>query len=395
MSEETLVPVRKPRVNYDLNYDVFQLLKDEPFYACISRHISKKASMSIPTAGVRVNERGYFELIYNPKFILSLNPDQRRGLLKHEFLHIIWEHVTSRKKEEDQHHFWNLATDLAINSWIPHEELPEGGCVPGEGPFSTFPRKLMSEAYFLRILQEKEKFSQVGNMGDHSQWGQNMENLSNEAKDIMKRMVAKRARDLMEEAAKESAERGWGSVPSELQKQILAALQNFVDWKGVLRYFIKTSQRGEKRGTMRRLNRRFPYQHPGKKTVRHAKLLIGVDMSGSVSDKLLQMFFAELIALSKFATFTVAPFDTEVLTELVYEWKRGTIPNLERVKCGGTCFNCITDFANEGHYDGLIILTDMQAPAPGPCKVQRLWLTDEENFERPYFATNEQVVPIR
>jgi predicted metal-dependent peptidase len=33
-----------------------------------------------------------------------------------------------------------------------------------------------------------------------------------------------------------------------------------VDWKKVLRYFVKTSQRANKSTTIKRINRRYPYK---------------------------------------------------------------------------------------------------------------------------------------
>ena len=94
------------------------------------------------------------------------------------------------------------------------------------------------------------------------------------------------------------------------------------------------------------------------------------------------------------ASFTVVPFDTEVDESKVYEWKKGQNKKTERVLCGGTCFEAPTKWANENTVDGLIILTDMEAPKPGRCKAQRLWLTDERGASRPYFQTNERVIPI-
>ncbi len=53
---------------------------------------------------------------------------------------------------------------------------------------------------------------------------------------------------------------------------------------------------------------------------------------------------------------------------------------------GGTCFDAPTKFVNEtGGFDGLIICTDMEAPKPVRCNVQRLWITDEYHGNRPYF----------
>ena len=56
---------------YDLDLHVFRLLMDEPFFAALSRRISKTADSSIPTAGVRVTPEGKLEMIYNPDFMGS------------------------------------------------------------------------------------------------------------------------------------------------------------------------------------------------------------------------------------------------------------------------------------------------------------------------------------
>ena len=82
---------------FDLNKHAAKLLFSEPFFASISRRIDKKASKEIPTAGVRVNEQhGRYELIYNPEFFEELTEVQRLGVLKHEFYHLIFEHVGGR-----------------------------------------------------------------------------------------------------------------------------------------------------------------------------------------------------------------------------------------------------------------------------------------------------------
>ena len=157
---------------------------------------------------------------------------------------------------------------------------------------------------------------------------------------------------------------------------------------------MKTSQRSSKRSTVRKLNKRFPYIHAGKKVTRQAKIAISIDQSGSVSDGMLAAFFAELNTLSKLAEFTVIPFDTEVDEAQVFVWKKGQKKNWERVLCGGTCFNAPTKYVNKQNFDGHIILTDMEAPKPGRSKCQRMWLTDENGKANPYFNTLERVIAI-
>jgi predicted metal-dependent peptidase len=209
-------------------------------------------------------------------------------------------------------------------------------------------------------------------------------------------MAKQRLKEAIKEAASEAAgsAKGWGSISGQVKKEIIKRLETKVDWKKVLRYFIKTSQRSNRSASVKRINRRYAYIHPGKKVNRQAKIAVAIDQSGSVSDSMLEAFFAELNKLSNLASFTVVPFDTEVDPSKVYEWKKGQNKKAERVMCGGTCFEAPTKWANENSVDGLIILTDMEAPKPGRCKAQRLWLTDERGASRPYFKTNERVIPI-
>jgi len=101
---------------------------------------------------------------------------------------------------------------------------------------------------------------------------------------------------------------------------------------------------------------------------------------------MLTAFFAELNSLAKIAEFTVVPFDTRVDPEKNWVWKKGQNRKTERTMYGGTCFDAPTKFVNEtGGFDGLIICTDMEAPKPVACRVQRMWITDEYHGQRPYF----------
>jgi predicted metal-dependent peptidase len=233
----------------------------------------------------------------------------------------------------------------------------------------------------------------TGQLDDHSGWDEE----GDEASAAANQMAKERLKQAMKEAASEASKspNGWGSVGGELKKEIIKRLETKVDWKKVLRYFIKTSQRANKSSTVRRINRRYAYIHPGKKVKRQAKIAIAIDQSGSVSDEMLESFFGELGKLAKIASFTVIPFDTTVNDKLVYEWQKGKSHKAERVMCGGTCFNAPTEYVNKrGDFDGVIILTDMEAPKPVRCKAQRMWLTDERGASRPYFQTNERVIAV-
>jgi len=384
-------------MTFDLNRHTARLLRNEPFFASLSRRIDKKASTNVPTAGVRVNPNtGHFEMLYNPQFFEGISDDHKQGVLMHEFYHLVFEHVTGRLPAEGMSKIWNQATDLAINSHLIGK-LPEGALIPGEGYFEEFPIGRSADEY-LEILKKKQEENEENGEGgegegdpgtwdDHSGWGEG-DNTSNEiAKERLKEAVKKAA----EEASKTNS---WGSVSQGLRQEIIDSITAKVDWRKVLRYFIKTSQKASKRSTIKKINRRYAYVHPGKKVQRQAKIAIAIDQSGSVDNGMLTKFFNELNNLSKLAEFTVIPFDHDVKPELVYVWKKGTHKKKERVLTGGTCFNAPTDYVNENGFDGMIVLTDLYAPKPKRAKCQRMWMTTAECAAHPYFTTNERIIVV-
>ena len=225
-------------------------------------------------------------------------------------------------------------------------------------------------------------------LDDHSDWG----NVPDTTKEIAK----ERLKDTVRKAAQEASKAGsWGTVSGTCRKDITdRLLTTKVDWRNVLRYFIKTSQKANRRSTIKRINKRYPYIHPGRKQTRQAKIAISIDQSGSVGDAMLQAFFAELNKLAELAEFTVIPFDSDVAEDKVFTWKKGESKTWERVLCGGTCFDAPTKYVNEGSFDGHIILTDMCAPKPRASKCQRMWMTTDYYAKNPYFKTNERVIGI-
>lgn len=420
-------------MSFDLNFSVFRLLKREPFFAAISRHITKIPSKAIPTAGVRVNpDSGYFEMLYNPEFFDSLgggDPVRQEtevlAVLKHEFYHLLFDHVTGRLPEEGMNLNWNIATDLAINTHIA-DELPALALIPGRihkdpktgkesDMFLNMEPGLSAEQYYALVKEKRKAKQQAKENGeggsgqpssgdqpgdgepstfdDHSMWAnEGTDNVDSVTRQIAAERVKEAIKDAVEQVVKEG--RGWGSVSSKMQSEIMERLKSVVDWRSVLRYFVKTSQAANRSNSMKKINRRYPYIHSGRKTSRTAKIAISIDQSGSVHDGMLAAFFSELNKLAEIATFTVVPFDDAVFEDKVYEWKKGTKHKRERVLCGGTNFDAPTDYVNKHNFDAHLILTDMYAPKPKASKCQRMWMTTEDCARSPYFQTNERIISI-
>jgi len=410
--------------DFNLNDHMHRLLMREAFFAPLSRQIDKEATTAIPTAGVRINpDTGYFELKYNPTFFEGLTDEQRSGVLIHEFYHLVFEHVTGRlpdelagamsgnpsREQQQLFKLWNIAADLSINCLIGRENLPEQCCYPGVGMFEDLPSGQTAEWYYAEVKKMADEAKQnqdgegdgqggegsggfdpdqAGQFDDHGSW-------SDEASKEMQEIAKQRLQEAVKKAAQEASQsNSWGSVSSQVRKDILDRITPRVDWKKVLRYFCKTSQRADRRSTPKRLNRRYAYIHPGRRVKRTANIAISIDQSGSVDDAMLAAFYSELNKLSSIATFTVIPFDDKVFEDKVYTWKKGETRKWERVLCGGTNFDAPTEYVNAHGFDGHIVLTDLMAPKPKASKCQRMWLTTKYYADRPYFKTNERIIAI-
>jgi len=398
-------PINGKETEFDLDFRIHKLLQDEPFFARVSRYVTKTATRSIPTCGVILNKDTMnFELIYNPSFMSSLPLEQQLGVLMHEFYHIALAHCTGRKIEGIPFKLQNIGMDLAINS-LPNMlgKLPDIACVPGiPGPFEAFPQGKTFEWYLKQLQKEieKNKDNDVGDSFDsHDGWME--ESDEDESMDNVKKIAAQKIKDIIIKAADECDKAqtegngdGWGSVSHEVRKLIKDSLAHKLDPRSIFNYFCKTSIRATRKHRITKINKRWPYIHPGRCWERRAKIGIAVDQSGSVSDEMLEKIFSWMNGLAKFVEFTVIPFDDKVFEKQIYVWKKGEKHKRERVLCGGTDFNAPTDYANKSDLDAIVIFTDLCAGKPKACRVPRLWITDNYHSTRPYFTTNERILVI-
>ena len=393
---------------FPIDVHVVSLIQESPFFAALSWYIRKVPTRDIPTAGIAYDPV-YDELAmyYNPEFMAPKTKLQVKAILVHELYHVVFEHVTSRRREP--HYVWNIATDLAINSLIvesygkgDHEATLPDGLYPGLRPkydqdpkneltkeqkeaataladlIENFPVGKASEWYFDRLMEVAQQHGE-GMMGlgivpldDHDLW----DSLSEEARERIKTRV----KALVERAVRhaDSTSNGWGSIPASTREEIRKLVSNTVDWRAVLRQFVGFSLRGDRAKSIKKINKRYPYIHPGVKRGYLAKLLIAVDQSGSVDDASLSLVSGELSSLTRHVTIDVVAFDTEVDRESLFTWRKGqALSQFKRTRCGGTNFDAPTQFVgapeNKGRWDALLIVTDGECCAPQSSVIRRAY----------------------
>jgi predicted metal-dependent peptidase len=143
----------------------------------------------------------------------------------------------------------------------------------------------------------------------------------------------------------------------------------------MVRIFCASSGRTRIRHTIKRISKRYGTR-PGIKVQRLQRLLVALDTSGSIDQKMLEEFFAEVHGAWKVgATVVIVECDADVQRSYDY---RGRPP--KGVKGGGgTEFEPVFKWMREQRpFDGVLYLTDGYGPAPSSrpnCKL--LWVIAE------------------
>jgi len=279
---------------------------------------------------------------------------QRLAILKHEMLHILYKHITTRR-ENYIHEPWNYATDCALNQHINTKHLPDGCIIPdtlSKLIKADVPENQSSEFYYelikdkCSVVYEKGKES-----GDHTIWEESIgdEELQ---QDMTKKMI---------ENAQNETIKSKGNVPNECNVWLeLHTRISEVNWKKVLRGIVGNKRIGT-RSTIMRQDRRFPNRQDlrGKIKDRKFNLLVIVDVSGSMSDKAIVTTLGEV---SHICNFTKTDVDLiQIDTEAYLPEKLSkTTKTVSRKGSGGTEIHSALDMAYKHNidYQAVVVLTD-------------------------------------
>jgi predicted metal-dependent peptidase len=349
-------------IHEDLSKIGKQLMLSEPFYGVFLSTLNKVVRKDVPTAGVCLQGINY-QLAVNEEFWNSLQGDKPKiGLLKHELLHICFNHLLDKDDYPDQE-LHNVAADIEINQYIAEEYYPSKDLLlPSSYPELNLPLKAGTKVYYGLLKQALEsgaspKLQQLmdGLKGEglHPTWSE-FDGLSEADAKLAKSQLEHQIKEIL----KSQSDKGRGFVPSELESfidGILAETEPSYDWRSYFRRFAGTSTRTYTKKTRRKLNKRFQ-ENPSLKIKTKKNVLVGIDTSGSVLNEDLARFFAEIHHMYKTGvTITVAEGDAAIHN--IYEYK-GKMPDFVTGR-GGTDMNPFIEYFNKHkEFNSLIILTD-------------------------------------
>ena len=363
------------------------LILKEPYYGLFLIKLNKVWRNNLPTAGVSKNSINY-QLAINPEFWDSLSDNHKLGLLKHELLHIAFNHLGIFFKFSDRK-LANVAMDMEINQYINKEYLPEGGIDIDNYEDLRLDRKAGCRYYYDKLRDFKDQKDKTGtcgnenmdkllddldngNLPDHSTW-EEFEDLSEAEQKLIERQVQKLMSDAKEETLKKR-----GYVPGEIEGLIVIEeiLKPKFDWRGYIRRYTGISTKIFTKKLRRKDNKRYS-DNPGLKIKMRQKMLLGIDTSGSVSDSELKEFMNEVYHLHKAGVdITIIQCDTKINSIEDYKGKF----ELKVSGRGGTSFDPVLEYyMQHREYTSLIYFTDGECDTSLKPNKNILWVLSERS----------------
>ena len=129
----------------------------EPFYGIVLSSMERIPSTQVSTICV-AKDGNVFKLIYNPNFIGQFDVDTILSLLKHETLHLAFNHLSlfdNNNITKKEHHIRNCAMDLEVNCYLDRSKIQKeaGGVFAEDLGYD----KCLGTREYHRLLLEREE----------------------------------------------------------------------------------------------------------------------------------------------------------------------------------------------------------------------------------------------
>lgn len=336
---------------------IVAVLREQPFYGHIISQLPKIYTDKIPTLAVgKSNAEGLLINLYiNPDYVEKIYSQTTKEqafnhfveVIKHEILHIVFQHLYIKKPDVERQ---KIAMELSVNSYINTQNLVTKGIYPEDYKFS---RKLGFEEYYNMLPQSPSVPEMKQYLDSHDLW-RNLD--EKESSKLLLKDIIKKAK----EAAQNTSQ--WGNLPDEIREQIdllFEKKEELIPWQTILRNFLVSSSENILGYTNKRISKRYKTR-PGTYKEETLNLAIGIDTSGSVNLRTIEMFFNELYWISK-NNVEITVFECDCKIQREYPFKHWS--GREISGRGGTDLEPVFKEAAERKFDALIYFTDGEAPA--------------------------------
>ena len=339
--------------------------------------IGKTRVAEIPTACTNGRDE-----IYGREFVRKLSERELCFVIAHETSHKMYRHLTTwRKLHDEDHKLANMACDYVINLMLkdvdptesiiamPRFQESNGNAKKGDfmGLLDEQYRGMNAKQVFDMLKDKKAKGEKPfdgdgdGDGFDEHDWDGAKDMTDEEKKELAKEVDQAIRQGLI---ACKRAGTGAGGLDRELGE----LLEPKVDWRELLREFVKTTCKARDTSSWRKVNRRFlgtGVYMPSMIGQKVGHLVVGIDASGSIGNAGLSTFLSEVKAIAEEVNPSAVDllyWDSEVAGHETYDESNvgSIVESTKPMGGGGTSPSCVSEYLNKNKIvpECVIMLTD-------------------------------------
>ena len=337
------------------------------FSVLCTHELAENTRMACP---VRCGRR---RIEFNPEFVSQMTDEGLEEALKTEGIRILLKHPYERKPDQCCDQAIALGSNITIGDQYHYGnfkiEKPQDFGLEYNRPYEWYSRK----------IQELLPPGDGNGDGDGERYGDGEKFQDLSALWEEDEMAVAMINGIIEST------KSWGSLGGNLAEAIMASTKAKIDWRNVFAGFRASVLSSKRKLTRMKPNRRTGFDNMGSTRLFTTKLLVAVDVSGSISSEALSYFYGVVNSAFRygFEAIDVIQFDCGITQ--VQSLKK-CMKDVVAVGRGGTSFDEPILYAHEKGYDGLLILTDGYAPEPVipegmKCKI--IWVCeDKSSYEK-------------
>ena len=315
---------------------------------------------------------GRKKLEYHPDIVREMSDDALEEALRAEAVRLLLKHPYERRPEGCSQKAMGLGSNLVVGDNYKHPrfriETPEDmGLQTG-----------MSYEWYARMVEKQNSSRGGSNEDNESESGDSP--MGDKHRDLAElwdedELTVQMINEVI------NTTKSWGSLGGNFAEVLKASVKAKINWRNIFAGFRASIISSKRKLTRMRPNRRTGFENMGSVRRFDTKLLVAVDVSGSISTESLQYFYGVINSAFKygFESIDVVQFDCGV--RAVQSLKK-VIRDVAIIGRGGTSFQEPIDYAHENGYDGLVMLTDGFAPEPiipDGFKTGILWVCENES----------------
>ena len=317
---------------------------------------------------------GRKKLEYHPDIVREMSDEGLEEALRAEAVRLLLKHPYERRPEGCSQKAMGLASNLVVGDNYKHPRFRI------ETPQDMGLQSGMNYEWYARMVETMPEGSGNGKGDANDDESQKDSGQSNKYRDLAElwdedELTVQMINEVI------NTTKSWGSLGGNFAEMLKASVKAKINWRNIFAGFRASIISSKRKLTRMRPNRRTGFENMGSVRRFDTKLLVAVDVSGSISTKSLEYFYGVINSAFKygFESIDVIQFDCGV--RAVHNLKK-VIKDVAIVGRGGTSFQEPIDYAHENGYDGLVVLTDGYAPEPDipdGFKTGILWVCENES----------------